>query len=853
LVTIATQSEIGWRVKFDGSLTLEVFQGSDLSNQVQFSTDFDSLSNGQFTDSAEAYANTIYVGGKGTGSDRDIYEGEIENEGETPEGLERYEAWDNQSEMTSESEYEAEALSMLTQYGQTLNISGNGLAKCPYIFKEQYNIGDVITLAFSGKSAKAQILSVTEHWTWGQYGISFSFGKPQNDLGRQLQLILKQIQKASSKTETTSSVKYYTIPTDTEQPKADVIYDTIGFEGTCASGGSTFKLYYDSEKTGAKTYHVWFKQLGGGKLTLTTGVSGKANLVLNSGTYVAIIYVDAEGNVLSQGATATNVIESGNTQPATSSGVSSAIDTVKQEIQTVESSLPTDAVLHYSFDELPDYPDGSADVRLLNNNTYDLQSTSYKLNNNGGTTFSNVNGNVVATIQTGNSSNGVRIADSQAHIFKIRIKVTNLVGSLRMQNGAGSASIRIATISNNGEFEYTFIFSTSAQYLGLYILLNDVASSATLEVEKIYIGNGSYSTPVIDNADGGNNAINNGGIATKGVSGKGAYFLNEKYASISDFNLTADFSVSVWVKPDNNTSGLNGNIVHKSLQFIIRNGATFGDYVMLYLYGEDSTLLNGRYLGTLLPPNIFTHIVVTREGTSCKVYKNGSLTHTFELDNSTLRQNANDMNIANSDNTRPQTIDDLLIFDRALTDTEVQALYLNKANTPKYYPQPTDKIEQNNWGLATSGGVWSEKYLVKNRKDLSSSAWYKIAEFGVRNEGSVLSVDLGNAYNYDTNGSHKIQITTGFGTANITDLANDTNRIFSKIRICNNVNNIDSLALYVNYRMSRQNSCFFKINAMSRRIKLFNFETDNLTWDNTVEYSLGTNGLYVNGSQVATS
>ena len=321
LVTIATQSEIGWRIKFDGTLTLEVFEGADLSSQVQFSTDYDSLSNGEFTDSAESYSNTVYVAGKGTGSDRDIYEGEKEIEGASPAGLDRYESYDNQSQMTSESEYEAEALSMLTQYGQTLNVSGQGLAKCPYIFKEQYDIGDTITLAFSGKSAKVQILSVTENWTWGQYGISFSFGKPQNDLSRQLQLILKQIQKASNKTTTTSSVKYYTIPTDTQMPKADVIYDTIGFTGACANDGSTFQLYYDLEKTGAKTYHVYFKQLGGGKLTLTTGVSGASNLVLNSGTYVAIIYVDQEGNVTSQGATATSIIASGNTQPVTSDAV----------------------------------------------------------------------------------------------------------------------------------------------------------------------------------------------------------------------------------------------------------------------------------------------------------------------------------------------------------------------------------------------------------------------------------------------------------------------------------------------------------------------------------------------------
>ena len=325
LVTIATQSEIGWRIKFDGALTLEVFEGADLSSQVQFSTDFDSLANGEFTDSSEAYANTVYVAGKGTGSDRDIYEGEQEIEGASPSGLDRYEAYDNQSQMTSESEYEAEAYSMLTQYGQTIQISGNGLAKCPYIFKEQYDIGDTITLAFSGKSAKAQILSVTEHWTWGQYGIEFSFGKPQNDLSRQLQLMLKQIQKASNKTTTTSSVKYYTIPTDTQMPKADVIYDTIGFVGTCADGGSTFQLYFNADKTGAKTYHVYFKQLGGGKLTLTTGVSGKANLVLNSGTYVAIIYVDGEGNVSTEGATPTTTIEANNTQPVTSGGVAGAI------------------------------------------------------------------------------------------------------------------------------------------------------------------------------------------------------------------------------------------------------------------------------------------------------------------------------------------------------------------------------------------------------------------------------------------------------------------------------------------------------------------------------------------------
>ena len=321
--TIATQSEIGWRMSFNGTLTLEVFTGQDLSQTVRFDTSYESLANGEFSDSSDAYSNAIYIGGKGQNDDRDIYEGE---DG-TPEGLDRFESWDNQSSLTVESEYEAEALSMLTQYGQTLTMSGNGLAKCPYVFREQYDIGDSVTVAFSGKSAKAQILSITEHWTWGSYDISFAFGKPQNNLADQLQLMLRKIQEASNKTNSTDSVRWYTIPTDTSMPKADVTYNTIGFVGTVGTG-ATFTLYLDNEKTGAKTYHVYFKQLGGGKLTLTTGVSGASNLVLNSGTYVAIIYVDQDGNVNSQGATATTTIEAGNTQPATSGGVASAISQI---------------------------------------------------------------------------------------------------------------------------------------------------------------------------------------------------------------------------------------------------------------------------------------------------------------------------------------------------------------------------------------------------------------------------------------------------------------------------------------------------------------------------------------------
>lgn len=318
--TIATQSEIGWRIGFEnGELNLECYLGEDLSQTVRFDTSYESLANGEFTDSFESFSNVIYIGGKGQNDNRDIYESAnitptlLAVDDETvfavdeenllavrngiEEGLDRFESWDNQSQMTTEAEYEVEGIAMLTQYGQTIQLSGNGLAKCPYIYKEQYNVGDWITVAFSGKSAVVQILSITEHWAWGSYDIQFEFGKPQNNLADQLQLMLRKIQSASEKASSTDSIRWYTIPTDSEMPKADATYNTIGFVGDVGEGAS-FKLYLDNENNGAKTYHVYLKQLAGsGKLTLTTGVNGADDLVLDVGTYVTIIYVDNDGNV----------------------------------------------------------------------------------------------------------------------------------------------------------------------------------------------------------------------------------------------------------------------------------------------------------------------------------------------------------------------------------------------------------------------------------------------------------------------------------------------------------------------------------------------------------------------------
>ena len=296
LKTIATNGDIGWRVAFrEGELFFEVYEGTDRSKSVFFNTNMDTLANGSFDDSSDNYVNAIYIGGKGEGSERDIYEGEDLINGESPSSLDRFESWSNESEMTNVNEYSAKAEGLLKEATKTLSFSGAGLAKSPYQYKKQYDVGDRISVAFSDTKATVQILSVTERWQKGVYTMTFNFGKTEAELKSQLHTMLRQIQKASSKSSVIDCVKWYNVADVVAQSGSDVTFNTLGFTGTSSTG--IFKLYFYENGTGSKSYNIYVKNLTT-NVTLTTGIEGASNLVLTAGTYVTRIYVDENGNVI---------------------------------------------------------------------------------------------------------------------------------------------------------------------------------------------------------------------------------------------------------------------------------------------------------------------------------------------------------------------------------------------------------------------------------------------------------------------------------------------------------------------------------------------------------------------------
>lgn len=410
--------------------------------------------------------------------------------------------------------------------------------------------------------------------------------------------------------------------------------------------------------------------------------------------------------------------------------------------------LPTDAVIHYSFDEVPDYPDGTADVRLLDNNTYQIQSGNYQFRNNTGCSFENINDNLQITGTSTSAaapSTYINKTYTEKKLIIISIKVVSLAVNkeIKITNGDGSV---ISKFSETGVYKVAFIHDKIDHSWKINFPANE---TSTIEIQSIYIGGGSYSTPIIDNANGQNNATNNGGIAVKGVSGKGAYFLNGKYASISNFNLTPDFSVSAWVKPDNNTSGLNENILVRWNQFILRNGDSHSNTLRVYVYYADGTSSNYQ-VESLLTANVWSHIVVTRNGTQLCVYRDGTKKGTYTLTDGTIANISSSFYVGASNNTRTQSIDDVQIFNRALSEKEVLALYQNKANTPKYYDLSDYIVE----GVDDDGIIspsekeilyqkWIDIYAVLNGTTITKTSTSQGGEFGkMINRATTAGVSL---------------------------------------------------------------------------------------------------------------
>jgi hypothetical protein len=238
-------------------------------------------------------------------------------------------------------------------------------------------------------------------------------------------------------------------------------------------------------------------------------------------------------------------------------------------------------------------------------------------------------------------------------------------------------------------------FTTTAYISPVTIAEFKFENNYASEIGSILFGSNAGTSFTTDRHGNENGAIN---INNTGAA---AYIPGLPYGS-------ANRSISVWAK----TNALNNqiNYIFHYGTSASGNGLAFRPSTILYFANANANLETANTTAN----NTWVHYVCTYDGTTAKVYVNGSLfssgAKTFDTANNSdiFKLGLAEGGQANYFN---GAVDDLKIFDEALTDAQIAMLYTNNqlttnrsisANNFSVYPNPTYDILNFSIGNVTT-------------------------------------------------------------------------------------------------------------------------------------------------------
>lgn len=451
-------------------------------------------------------------------------------------------------------------------------------------------------------------------------------------------------------------------------------------------------------------------------------------------------------------------------------------------------TLPTDPILHYSFDE--------------NENIYvDVGINSFNNDRPNDTTVSMDKNNF--NIEFTNSAIISQFAVSFSNVYTGSIISFEIEGSANIQY-INCIIFKDGSYINDGTFYKTdkkIYYKTNSINKAVIFQIFSGKKGDFCKIKNMQVVFANNNLPVIDNAQGKYNAINNGGI----FFDKKLHLYKNNYLTNTDYKTSTNFTVSLWCRAENKTGGLIQNIVTND-SFIIRNGASWGTYLMAYVLCKNSdgtTNSDLIHLGSLLSDTEFEHIVVKKQGATVSCYRNGVYIagKTYETE---ILTPSSTLIIASQYNSRGQDLDDIQFYNRALSDQEILGLYLAKGNTPKRFT-----LNDYRLNLIDDDGVIS----VSEKKELLSR-WKEI--YNAENVSTSLPTS-----NITSNGEYKAVIdaanllnigsisviTSYIESANALRNAfwNSSNGYLNNMTIASTLlGNLDSL--FANYRQALQNA-----------------------------------------------
>ena len=339
----------------------------------------------------------------------------------------------------------------------------------------------------------------------------------------------------------------------------------------------------------------------------------------------------------------------------------------------ISGILPTAPVLHYSFDEVDDFPSGI--------NYFNFVSPSHNCdvtNNNGEYT--------------------VRIKDESIPSYypMFHVKSTSETSfSFDYKFDSGS-KMELLYTDQTANYIYTYYdeelndgwyrrVGTVPENISYFRPASCNASAGALKIKNFFLGDMVYNTPIIDNAKGKNNGKFANAVAVKGVNGKAIKFYKSKNGSSFFPNVlkqkNTNFSFAFWVKGGVNSEyGILGSRANS-----YSRGWGFLENSIYYITDTEE-----KYCFVGAPEDSNYHLIVgVYNNTSMIGYVDGIKKNSVTISPFPLPQSVDyiflgrvwDVNLQDFDG----SIDDLQLFNKPLSDQEVLGLYLARGNTPKQY------------------------------------------------------------------------------------------------------------------------------------------------------------------------
>lgn len=169
----AQTAEIGFRIEFDnntGLMTFYLYEGEDRSN-LRFSEQNLILQDANLYRSKENYKNIALVAGEGEGKKRKmvtVTEGDNE-----PTALQRRELWvdardvqklENESNKKYNNRLTLRGVEKLEEHLETITADGKLINLGRYRIREDFNLGDIITIQNQFFTSKSRITEIIQSW-----------------------------------------------------------------------------------------------------------------------------------------------------------------------------------------------------------------------------------------------------------------------------------------------------------------------------------------------------------------------------------------------------------------------------------------------------------------------------------------------------------------------------------------------------------------------------------------------------------------------------------------------------------------------------------------------------------------